>query len=128
MKANTTYNDFVGTAAANISNKLGGVGEDDVKALAKFFELDEKRFKPIGIYLYGTDGFHVSLICVDKVKSHEEKEHIVRMSCEWKNEKKIINQLFESLNVVLYNRFDNKYSAMDCDEEVSYSDFHQTNK
>ncbi len=126
MKANVQYNDFKGTAAADISDGLGGAGGDDMKGLAKFFDLDEERFTPIGISLYGTNGFSVSILCVDKEQSTDEKEHIVSMSYDVENEGEIIDILFKRLHIVLHDKFDNKYPNLDYDEEVRYSDFHET--
>ncbi|MFA5417690.1 MAG: hypothetical protein WC341_04445 [Bacteroidales bacterium] len=126
MIANVTYNDFIGTVATDISDRLGRAGVDNIKGIAKFFHLDEERFKPVGISLYEIDGFHISLLCVDKEKSTEEKEHIVSMSCEVDNEKEIIDILFKHLSIVLYDKFDNKYPELDYDEEVRYRDFHKT--
>jgi hypothetical protein len=126
MKASTQYNDFKGTVSADISDAFGGPGGDDIKSLARFFDLNFERFEPIGISLYGTDGFSVSLLCVDKERSTEEKEHIVSMSCEVEDEKEIIDILFKRLHIVLHNRFDDKYPNLDYDEEVNFSDFHET--
>jgi hypothetical protein len=126
MKASTQYNDFKGTVSADISDAFGGPGGDDIKSLARFFDLNFERFEPIGISLYGTDGFSVALLCVDKERSTEEKEHIVSMSCEVEDEKEIIDILFKRLHIVLHNRFDDKYPNLDYDEEVNFSDFHET--
>ncbi|WP_209405800.1 hypothetical protein [Pseudozobellia sp. WGM2] len=126
MKASTQYNDFKGTVSADISDAFGGPKGDDIKSLARFFDLNFERFEPIGISLYGTDGFSVSLLCVDKERSTEEKEHIVSMSCEVEDEKEIIDILFKRLHIVLHNRFDDKYPNLDYDEEVNFSDFHET--
>lgn len=125
MEANQNYNDLVGTVVASVSNDLISAGDHDIKTVSKFFNLDENRFKPVGIQLSGTDGFSVSLICVDKQKSNKEKEYIVRMSCDDINEKEIVNNLFERLTIVLYNRFDTKYLNMECDDAISYSDYHR---
>ncbi len=125
MKANVQYNDFKGTVSADISDGLGGPDSDNIKGLAKLFNLDENRFEPIGISLYGVNGFSVSLLCVDKEKSTEEKEHVVSMSCDVENENEIVDILFKRLHIVLHDRFDNKYPDMDYDEEVRYSDFHE---
>ncbi|WP_299677590.1 hypothetical protein [uncultured Dokdonia sp.] len=124
MKANVQYNDFTGTASADISDRLGAGGGGDMEGLAKVFNIDENRFKPVGISLYGVGGFIVSLICVDNEKSTDEKEHIVKMSCNIDNEKDIIDIIFKRLNIVLYDKYDKKYSNLDYDEEVRYSDFH----
>ena len=126
MKARTQYNDFKGSAAADISDLFGEPGGDDLKSISRFFDLNQERFEPIGISLYGTNGFHLSLLCVDKEKSTEEKEHIVSMSCDVEDGKEIIDILFKRLHIVLHNRFDDKYPNSDYDEEVNFSDFHKT--
>jgi hypothetical protein len=126
MKASVQYNDFKGTVSADISDFLGGAGGDDVEGLAKYFDLNQDRFTPVGISIYGTEGFYVSLFCVDKEKSTEQKEHIVKMSCEVENEKEILDILFKRLHIVLHDKFDDKYPNMDYDEEVNYSEFHET--
>jgi hypothetical protein len=128
MKANVQYNDFKGTVAADISDGLGGAGGDNIEGLAKYFNLDEERFTPIGISLYGTNGFSVSILCIDKEQSTNEKEHIVSMSCDVEDENEIIDILFKRLHIVLHDRFDNKYPNLDYDEEVRYSDFHETDE
>jgi hypothetical protein len=124
MVANTQYNDFKGTVSADIPDAFGSSCGDDIKSIARIFKLNLNRFKPVGISLYGTDGFSISLLCVDKERSTEEKEHIVNMSCEVETEKKIIDLLFKRLHIVLHNSFDDKYPNLDYDEKVSYSDFH----
>ena len=62
MKADVQYNDFVGTAAADISDYLGSKYGDYLESFAKHFAIDRKRFKTIGISVYGTDNFYISLI------------------------------------------------------------------
>lgn len=128
MKASVQYNDFKGTASADISDFLGGAGGDDVEGLSKYFVLNHDRFTPVGISIYGTENFGISLFCVDKEKSTKEKEHIVKMSCDVEDRKDIIDILFKRLNIVLHDKFDNKYPNLDYDEEVSYSDFHETDE
>jgi hypothetical protein len=124
MRAKVQYNDFTGTVSADISDFLGGAGGDNIKGLAKYFNLNEERFEPIGISMYGTDGFHISLLCVDKEKSTNEKEHIVSMSYDIENENEIIDRLFKRLDIVLHDKYDSKYPDLDYDEEIRYSDFH----
>ena len=126
MKANVQYNDFIGTAAADISDPLGFQGGNDINQIAKHFKLDEERFKPVGISIYGPDGFWISLICVDKERSTADKEHIVKMSVEVENEREILDFLFKRLQIVLYDKFDNIYPNMDIDEEARFEDFHDT--
>ena len=123
MKASVQYTNFKGTAAADISDALGGFHGNDINGLAKYFNLDETRFTPVGLTIYGTENFYVSLLCVDKERSTEEKEYIVKMSCEV--EKDILDRLFKRLQVVLYDKFDEKYPELDYDEEARYEDFHE---
>jgi hypothetical protein len=125
MKADVQYNDFIGTAAADISDFLGSKFGDSLESFGKYFKIDENRFKVIGISIYGTDSFYISFLCVDKRKSTEEKEHIVTMSMEIKDEKEILDFLFKRLHIVLHSRFDNIYPSLDYDEEVSYENFHE---
>lgn len=124
MKAHVQYNDFHGTVAADISDGLGGVNGDDLKSIGKFFNLDENRFKIVGISIYGTNEFSISLICIDNERSTDEKEHIVSMHCEVDDEKEILDILFKRLHIVLYDKFDDKYLNMDYVSEVRFSDFH----
>ena len=48
------------------------------------------------------------------------------MSIEIEDEKKILDILLKRLHIVLHDKFDDKYSNMEYDEEVSFSDFHDT--
>ena len=50
------------------------------------------------------------------------------MSCDVEDKKDIIDILFKRLNIVLHDKFDNKYPNLDYDEEVNYSDFHETDE
>ena len=126
MKADVQYNDFKGTAAADISDFLGSKFGDNLDSFGKYFKLDTERFKVIGISIYGTDYFYISLLCVDKQKSTGDKEHIVSMSIDIEDEKEILGFLFKRLHIVLHSRFDEKYPNLRYDEEVDYSDFHDT--
>ncbi len=126
MKADVQYNDFVGTAAADISDFLGSKYGDGLGSFGEYFKIDETRFKVIGISIYGTDSFHISFLCVDKVKSTEAKEHIVSMSIDIENERDILDFLFKRLHIVLHSRFDHKYPTLNYDEEVNYSDYNET--
>lgn len=127
MKANVLYNDLKGTASADISDFLGSPGGDDIIGLSKYFNLNYDRFKPVGISIYGTENFGISLFCVDKAKSTEDKEHIVKMLWDVVDKKDIIDILFKRLEIVFHDKFDNKYPDLDYNEEVNFSDFHEAN-
>jgi len=129
MKASAQYNDLVGTSAADIaddiSTKFSG---DSLESFADFFKLDKKRFKIIGISFYGGQEPYISLICVDLEESTEIKEHIVSMSIEWTHEAHPIDVLFKRFDVVLHEKFDDKYPNLDYDREVRFEDFHDQEK
>lgn len=126
MKADVQYNDFIGTAAADISDGLGGIGGDNLETIGRYFNLDENRFKIVALSISGRKEFGISLICVDKQRSTESKEHIVKIICNTRNEEDILSILFKRLNIVIHDRFDTKYVNKDYDEEVRFSDFHES--
>ncbi|UTX46667.1 hypothetical protein [Chryseobacterium sp. MA9] len=126
MKADVQYNDFTGTAAADISDMIStNYGGDTLDSFANFFKLDKERFKIIGISFYGTRKFSISLLCVDLELSTDEKEHIVSMMMDWDQERSPLDILFKRLDIVLHQKYDERYSSLNYDEEVRYSDFHE---
>lgn len=87
MKANTKYNDFTGTATADISDHTN---------LHKFlcnYNIDTERFTPIGAQFYTGDSgsFYVSIIC--KEKREDGNGEVVKI--EFFNE--ITHEMFFSL-------------------------------
>ena len=120
MTANVLYNDFIGTVAADISDLIAVKFGGNLESIGKYFEIDDKRFSVIGISIDGTAEFTLSLICVDKVKTSFEKEHIVSMSIPIGNEPEFLDLIFKRLNIVLHSRFDNKFPSMQYDEEIEY--------
>ncbi len=125
MKANVQYNDFTGTAAADISDFLATKYTGGLKAFGKYFKIDESRFEVVGVSVHGTDKFYVSLVCIDKHKSTADKEHIVSMSIELENPRDILDILFKRLHIVLHAKTDKKYHDLRYDEEVEYENFHE---
>jgi hypothetical protein len=123
MKAKVQYNDFIGTAAADVAD-YGGTNKDNFEDIASFVKLDLERFKLVGISIYGVRDFSFSLICVDKEKSKPNKEHIVSMSINENIEKDFLRNIFKRFNVILYEKFDDQYPSLDISEEVNYQDFH----
>lgn len=126
MKADVQYNDFKGSVAADISDALSRYAGDTLKSIGRYFKLDEKRFDIIGLSIYGTVDFSISLLCVDKNKSKEGQEHIVSMMYDIGDDKENLDILFKRLHIVLHERFDEKYPELRYNEEVRYSDFHET--
>lgn len=126
MEANVQYNDFKGTAAADISDSLSvNFSGDSLESFADFFKLDKNRFKIIGISFYGGKSPSISLLCVDLEESTTEKEYIVSMRIDWPYEEHPIDTLFKRFEVVLHEKFDEKYLHLDYDNEVRYEDFHE---
>ena len=127
MKADVQYNDFIGSVAADISDFIGSKFGDDLENIGKYFEIDKDRFTVIGISISGTENFHISLYCVDKIESNPNKEYIVKMSVPVSEEdqRDILDILFKRLHIVLHDRFDKKYPNLDYDREVNYEDFHE---
>lgn len=126
MKADVQYNDFVGSAAADISDFIGTKYGNSLKGIGKYFNVDQERLKIVGISIYGTENFNISLYCVDTLKSNEVKEHIVNMSIPIPEEdnKEILDLLFKRLHIVLHSNFDDKYPNLDDNEEVDFYDYH----
>jgi hypothetical protein len=101
MKASVQYNDFKGTAAADIS---------DHTSLNNFIEnrgVDINRYKAIGAEFYSgySDYFSASFICEDKELSTEQKKHFVGINFENDISKDEFFELFKRFNVVIKERF-----------------------
>ena len=124
MKASVQYNDFTGTASADISDFLGSKYGDDLDSFGKYFKIDESRFEVIGISIDGTENFYISFLCLDKKRSTYAKDFIVKMSINIDDKKEILDFLFKRLSIVLHSKFDEKYRNLDYDEEANFEDFH----
>lgn len=125
MKASVQYNDFRGTAAADMSDAISvNFGGDNLESFANFFKLNKERFKIIGISFYGRESPSISLLCVDLEKSQNGKEHIVSMSVEWTYERHPLEVLFKRFDVVLHQKYDEKYPQLHYHEEVRFENFH----
>ncbi|MDX8567356.1 hypothetical protein OZ668_05140 [Elizabethkingia sp. HX XZB] len=125
MKANVQYDDLIGTSAADISDYISTTyGGDNLESIANYFKLDKNKFRLIGISFYGTEDFGISLLCVDIEKSTSQKEHIVSMMINWKQDENPLSVLFKRMNIVFHENHDEKYSSLDYDEEINYNDVH----
>ena len=97
MKASVQYNDFIGTAAADISDYTG---------LSQFIasrNVDTEKYDAIGVELHANygDSFSASFICVDKEQSTNEKKPLVKIRFEAAISKEEFFDLFKRFNVVL---------------------------
>lgn len=119
MQAKTQYTDLTGTVAADISDFT--TRSNQLHEVANHFNIDQKRFKVIGITIHGIENFSIAFICVDKQKSTDDKEFICKIRIET-TEKEILSLLFKRLHIVLYDKFDEKYRNMEIDDEVFLSE------
>lgn len=124
MKASVSYNDFEGTAAADLADHISEHNGSRLLGISSFLKINEERFKVVGISVYGTDNLSLSLLCVDNEKSTPDKEHLVSMSIPVKNKTNVFDLIFKRLNVVLYLGDHSPYKDQEIDEEVRYSDYH----
>jgi hypothetical protein len=125
MKASTQYDDLIGTVAADISDFLGAPGINNIRALAKYFNLDEERFEIKGISFYGREKRYVSLVCIDKERSQNNKNFVVKLSVSIEDDREIFSILFKRLHIVLHDKFDREFNSMDYNEESNFSDYHE---
>jgi uncharacterized protein YjbK len=96
MKADVTYNDFIGTVAADISDHT------DLNEFLKTRGVDTHRYEAIGASFYAgyEDFFTGSIICLDKEQSTADKPYTVEMSFENEITQEQFFSLFKRLNVV----------------------------
>jgi len=116
MKANVSYDDLIGTAAADIANLTTKFSK--LSELSDFFKLDNKKYKLVGISVYGASDFNISLLCVDLTKSTDEQEYLVSIMVNH-NYPDILTKLFERFHVVLFEKHNTKYSDLKFNEGVS---------
>jgi uncharacterized protein YjbK len=124
MKADVSYNDFRGTAAADISDHT------DLTEFLTEQGVDTKRYKPIGVSFYAgyEDFFSVGFLCRDAERSTDDKDYIVKMGFENDLSKDDFFALFKRFNVVVMFKHDN-YGQMNreyADEEISFDNSKKT--
>ncbi|MVN79256.1 hypothetical protein GO988_23230 [Hymenobacter sp. HMF4947] len=120
MKAHVSYNDFIGTAAADISDHVN---------LVQFLQgrgVDTARYEAIGAHFYAgyADFFTASILCLDKEKSTAEKPYTVSMSFENELSKDEFFDLFKRLSVVILAKHDHhgQQDREHVDEEITFDD------
>lgn len=103
MKASVQYNDFKGTAAADIS---------DHNSLNDFIQnrgVDVERYNAVGATFYSgyNDFLSVSFICLDNELSTDQKKIYVTLNFENEINYNEFFDLFKRFNVVIKERFGN---------------------
>ena len=120
MKASTQYNDLFGTAAAELSSR----DTDKFEFIADEIGLNKERFRIVGVRLHGIPDTSITLICLDRERSTDNNDYMVEMYLDEGED--LTTGIFDRFNVVLYDRFDTRFPAIDEIHEVNFSDFHQT--
>ncbi|MFP9097860.1 hypothetical protein ACLI09_02295 [Flavobacterium sp. RHBU_24] len=115
MKAEVQYNDFVGTAAADIS---------DHTSLEDFIGLkgvDTDRFNPIGVEFYSgySDSFLTSIICIDNERSNSVDKFLVNINFELNKDE--FFDLFKRFNVVIFSNYGG-YENLEVKESLDFDD------
>ncbi|MHC5202712.1 hypothetical protein [Myroides sp. LJL119] len=126
MKAKVQYNDFVGSVAADISDSIAAKKGNYISSIGEYFNVDQEKFKVVGVSLSGIHNFEITLVCVDKKKSTPNKEHLVKMNLalDESGQKQLLDLLFKRLNFVLFDAGQEAYSEACCDEVVDFFDHH----
>lgn len=123
MKASTKYNDFIGTAAADISSFT------NFNKLLEDHKVDTARYEPIGIRLFHgdntaneSDDFFIQVICIDKEKSTDKNNFIVAIGFDNEITYKDFFRLFKRFEVlVTSNHKDSLFQSFDINEEVHFT-------
>lgn len=113
MKAKVQYNDFVGSAAADISDNI------DLERYLSSKGVDIKKYEAIGASFYSgySSFFSLSIICIDKDKSTDEKQHLVSITFDEEISRDEFFELFKRFNVVISKKYGN-YNHLEIDEEI----------
>ncbi len=100
MKASVQYNDFKGTAAADISDHISHLG--GLSQYLKEKGVDIEQYHPVGVDIYhGNSGFfRFSIICQDR----QNDNNIVKVAFEAKQSLNEFFNLFKRFQVILIDR------------------------
>lgn len=114
MKASVQYEDFIGTAAADISD------HSNLNDFLSKHGVDTTRYEAIGASFYSGYSHYisVSIICIDNEQSTANKKHIVKLRFESKIEINEFFDLFKRLEVVITN----SYQDSEIDESIIIDD------
>ena len=121
MKASTQYNDFIGTAAADIS------GHTNLSDFLNNRGVDTDRYKPIGANFYHSYSgfFSGSIICIDSQQSFDDNPYIVQIHFEAEFTHEEFFNLFKRFNAVVTLKHGG-HQDHDIDEEITIDDRDQS--
>lgn len=111
MKASVQYNDFRGSAAADISDHT------NLEEYLKSKKVDTNRFNPIGASFYHgySNIFTMSIICIDRHYT-TDKPYIVSLSFDQKISETEFFELFKRFHVIVTTRL-GSYDNLSIQEE-----------
>ena len=120
MKARTQYNDFVGTAAADISD------HSNLTDFSNRRGVDTERYEPIGASFYHgyANFFSGSIICIDRQQSNENEPYIVKIHFEAEFTHEEFFNLFKRFNAVVTKKYGGHHDR-EIDEEITIDDREQ---
>ena len=119
MKASTQYNDYKGTAAADVSDYLF------IRDYLKDRGVDIERYEPVGFELYTGYSNFVSyrFICKD---NYSDENRLVKIGFESKDNISDFLDLFKRFNVVLtWNKSDINYADWEVSDDTIMIDDRQ---
>ena len=117
MKANTQYNDFIGTSAADISD------DSNLDTFLKARGVDTERYQSIGAEFFSGYAHHfsASIICIDHENSTSDKKHIVELSFEVEVSREEFFNMFKRFSVIITNKYGG-YQNQEVDEQITIDD------
>jgi hypothetical protein len=117
MKAQVQYNDFVGTAAADISD------HSDLQKLLASRKVAVTRFEAVGASFYSgyNHNFIASIICLDRLNSTVNQPHLVDISFEVDFARDEFFNLFKRFKVIITNKA-RALEDFDISEEITLDD------
>jgi hypothetical protein len=117
MKAQVQYDDFVGTAAADISDY------SDLQKLLVSRKVDVTRYEAVGASFYSgyNHNFIASIICLDRLNSTVDQPHLVDISFEVDFARDEFFNLFKRFKVIITNKA-RALEDFDISEEITLDD------
>jgi len=117
FKAQVQFNDFVGSAAADISD------HSDLKKFLVLRKVDVERYEPVGASFYSgyNHNCNASIICLDRIRSSEGRPYLVDISFEGDFDSADFFNLFKRFNVMITSKT-RGYYQIEISEEIVFDD------
>lgn len=111
MEAQTNYNDFIGTAAADFNFSISKLpGANKLEAYEALFQLNTERFKLVGFSIGSNKGrWHLHLQCINKMQDGTGQRRLINMEYVKPLDGNILDALFEKFQITLYRKTDTNY-------------------